>query len=98
MNKQTYLNTLLAPLFSEKSNNVSQNGQYVFRVNVDSTKTEIKNAVQQLFSVEVSGVNVVNVNGKTKRRGRIMGRRKSWKKAYVMLKAGHSIDVSGASA
>ena len=90
------INLLIAPHVSEKSARAGEkNGQYVFRVRRDATKPEIRKAVELMFSVEVSAVQVVNVAGKQKRFGAMMGRRSDWKKAYVSLKAGQTIDLSG---
>ena len=73
---------------AEKSNQVA------FKVLTDATKVEIREAVQNLFKVEVESVQVINVKGKTKRRGRLIGKRSDWKKAYVTLKAGQDIDFA----
>jgi large subunit ribosomal protein L23 len=70
------------------------NGQYTFRVKTDASKREIARAVEKLFDVEVERVQVVNVKGKQKRFGAILGRRSDWKKAYVRLKAGNEIDFA----
>ena len=87
---------LIAPHVSEKAARVTDKAnQYVFRVLRDATKPEIRAAVQLMFAVEVEGVQVVNVGGKEKRFGRFTGRRSDWKKAYVSLKAGQSIDFTG---
>ena len=74
---------------AEKSN------QFVFRVRRDSTKPEIKAAVELMFEVKVDAVRVVNVAGKTKRFGGRAGRRSDFKKAYVSLAAGQTIDFAG---
>jgi large subunit ribosomal protein L23 len=90
------MTVLLAPHVSEKSTDVSdRHNQFVFRVRTDSTKSEIRQAVQLLFEVEVTDVQVVNVRGKAKRFGQRMGRRNNWKKAYVTLAAGQDIDFLG---
>ena len=87
---------LVAPHVSEKASRaIEKANQYVFRVLRDATKPEIRAAVQLMFAVEVEGVQVVNVAGKEKRFGRSTGRRSDWKKAYVSLKAGQSIDFTG---
>jgi large subunit ribosomal protein L23 len=69
----------------------------VFRVTTDASKPEIKAAVELLFNVKVEGVSTVNVGGKVKRFGRMTGRRKNWKKAYVSLAQGQEIDLTGAA-
>jgi len=63
-----------------------------FEVNRDANKIEIKDAVEKLFNVEVSTVKTINVPGKMKRFGRNIGKRSNWKKAYVTLKEGSSVD------
>ena len=87
------MQVLLAPTVSEKSTFVGdRNNQVVFRVADDATKPEIKAAVELLFKVKVEGVQVANVKGKEKKTGRIMGRRRNWKKAYVSLAKGQEIN------
>ena len=99
-NQERLLTVLLAPVVSEKSTFVGERAnQYVFRVAPDATKPEIKAAVELLFStkdkkIEVTGVRVANVKGKEKRFGRIMGRRKGWKKAFVCLQPGQEINFA----
>jgi large subunit ribosomal protein L23 len=91
------IDLLLAPHVSEKAARAGEkHNQYVFRVRRDATKPEIAKAVELMFSVEVEGVQVVNVGGKKKRFGAAFGRRSDWKKAYVSLKAGQTIDLTGA--
>jgi large subunit ribosomal protein L23 len=63
-----------------------------FAVNSDANKIEIKEAVEKFFKVEVVNVNTINVAGKTKRVGRKIGKRSNWKKAYVTLKEGSTVD------
>lgn len=93
VNQERLLQVLLAPTVSEKSTFVGdKNNQVVFRVADDATKPEIKAAVELLFKVKVKGVQVSNVKGKEKKTGRIMGRRRNWKKAYVSLAQGQEIN------
>ena len=90
--QERLMQVLLAPTVSEKSTYVGdKNNQVVFRVADDATKPEIKAAVELLFKVKVKGVQVSNVKGKEKKTGRIMGRRRNWKKAYVSLAQGQEI-------
>jgi len=92
-NQERLLQVLLAPTVSEKSTFVGdKNNQVVFRVADDATKPEIKAAVELLFKVKVKSVQVSNVKGKEKKTGRIMGRRRNWKKAYVSLAKGQEIN------
>ncbi|WP_018872198.1 MULTISPECIES: 50S ribosomal protein L23 [unclassified Thioalkalivibrio] len=81
------------PVVSEKSTNAGEVGQYVFRVLPDADKAEIKAAIEKLFEVRVQQVRTLNQQGKNKRFGRQFGRRNHWKKAYVSLAEGESIDM-----
>lgn len=96
MNQQ-YLSTVIkSPVVSEKSTVAADSSkQFVFKVQKSATKPEIKRAVEMMFNVEVDAVQVANVKGKTKRFGRMIGKRSDWKKAYVRLKPGHDIDFTG---
>ncbi|GAB6043070.1 50S ribosomal protein L23 [Endothiovibrio diazotrophicus] len=97
MSKERLLKILLAPVVSEKSARVAdQARQVVFKVVGDATKPEVKAAVEELFEVKVAGVSVANVKGKQKRFRQGMGRRPSWKKAYVTLQEGFDIDFAAA--
>jgi len=98
MNEERLLQVLLSPHISEKAAMLADAAsQHVFRVTTDATKTEIKQAVEKLFSVKVAKVQVVNVKGKSKRSGQRLGKRSDWRKAYVALEAGHDIDFAGAN-
>jgi large subunit ribosomal protein L23 len=86
------LQIILAPLISEKSTRLSEKrSQAVFFVARDATKPEVKAAVELLFKVSVSRVQLLNQKGKVKRFGRVTGRRKQRKKAYVCLVPGQEI-------
>jgi large subunit ribosomal protein L23 len=84
---------LLAPIVSEKSYAASTVGQYTFKVHQDAHKTQIRQAVEELFEVKVERVNIVKVQAKPKRRGRILGSKPGWKKAIVQLKKGDTIEI-----
>ena len=87
------INLLLAPHITEKTSLAMQNNNsYAFRVLRDSTKPEIKAAVELMFGVKVAKVNVVNETGKTRRMGKGQGRTQDIKKAYVRLAPGQTID------
>jgi large subunit ribosomal protein L23 len=89
------MNVLLAPVVSEKSTMVAdKNRQYVFRVADFATKPQIKAAVELMFKIKVDSVTVSNVKGKKRRFGRVEGRRRNWKKAYVRLAAGQEINFA----
>jgi large subunit ribosomal protein L23 len=91
------MNVVLAPVVSEKSTFVAdRNRQYVFRVADDATKPQIKAAVELMFKTKVEGVTVSNVKGKERRFGRTIGRKRSWKKAYVRLAEGQEINFAAA--
>ncbi|HMS07116.1 MAG TPA: 50S ribosomal protein L23 [Burkholderiaceae bacterium] len=93
------MNVLLAPVVSEKATMVGEKANTVtFKVLQDATKPEIKAAVELLFKVEVKGVSVTNLKGKTKRFGKNMGRRNNVRKAYVTLKPGQELNFSGEAA
>lgn len=95
--KERLMTVILGPHVSEKTTDVADRAnQFVFRVRPDSTKTEIKQAVELLFEVSVTGIQVLNCRGKIKRFGRDYGQRSSWKKAYVTLAEGQGIDFLGA--
>ena len=96
MNQERMRNIIFGPHLSEKTANISeQNNQDTFKVAGDATKSEIKQAVESLFNVQVRDVQVLNVKGKTKRtaRGKIRSR-SDWKKAYVRLEQGQQIDFA----
>lgn len=98
MNKERLMKVLLGPVVSEKTTGAAEtSNQYAFRVMRNATKQEIGAAVELLFEVEVTGVQVVNVKGKQKRFGRMVGRRQDWRKAYVRVKPGQNIDFGGAA-
>ncbi|GAB4205567.1 MAG: 50S ribosomal protein L23 [Tibeticola sp.] len=93
------MQVLVAPIVSEKATMVGEKSNAVtFKVLQNATKPEIKAAVELLFKVEVKGVSVVNTKGKTKRFGKTVGRRDNVRKAYVMLKPGQELNLSGEAA
>lgn len=97
MNQERLLTILLGPHMSEKATNVGEaSNQVVFKVRTDANKSEIRQAVEKLFEVKVDSVQVANMKGKTKRFRGTPGRRPSWKKAYVCLAEGSTIDFIGA--
>ncbi len=84
---------LLAPVVSEKSYSLIEDRKYSFRVHPDAHKTQIRQAVEELFEVKVQSVNVIQVRSKPKRRGMVRGRKAGWKKAIVQLREGQSIEI-----
>ena len=93
------MQVLVAPIVSEKATLIADKSNSVtFKVLQDASKPEIKAAVELMFKVEVKGVSVVNTKGKTKRFGKTVGRRDNVRKAYVTLKAGQELNLSGEGA
>jgi large subunit ribosomal protein L23 len=89
-----YLSVIRAPRVSEKTARLQEvSNQYVFEVAKTATKADVKSAVEQLFNVKVEAVNVLNVKGKIKSFRSREGRRGDWRKAYVRLAEGQTIDV-----
>jgi large subunit ribosomal protein L23 len=84
---------LLSPVVSEKSYSLLEDRKYSFRVHPDAHKTQVRQAVEELFGVKVQAVNIIQVRSKPKRRGLISGRRPGWKKAIVQLREGESIEI-----
>lgn len=84
---------LLAPVVSEKSYTAIERGRYTFKVHKEAHKTQIRQAVEELFEVDVVRINIVKVQPKPKRRGLVTGVRPGWKKAIVQLKPGQTIDI-----
>ena len=86
--------TIVRPIVTEQSSVAYQErGEYTFRVASDATKTTIRNAVEKLFGVKVTGVWTSNQRGKARRVGQQVGRRPHWKKAVVKLRDGDTIDI-----
>lgn len=84
---KTAYDIILKPVISERSMADVQNRKYTFKVAVDVNKTQVKQAVEEIFGVEVDKVNIMNVNGKLKRMGKNIGRTASSKKAIITLTA-----------
>jgi large subunit ribosomal protein L23 len=84
---------LIAPVVSEKSYTMIEEKKYAFRVHPDAHKTQIRQAVQELFGVRVLAVNVSKVQPKPKRRGQIKGTKQGWKKAIVRIHKDDDIQI-----
>lgn len=98
MNQERVFKVLLGPHISEKATMLADSQkQFVFKVATDATKLEIKKAVEQLFEVKVRSVSTLNVQGKTKRTARGLGKRNDWKKAYIALRPGQDLDFSSSA-
>ena len=84
---------LISPIITEKSSMLQESNKYVFKVHKNSNKSQIKNAVEEVFDVTVESVNVMKVKGKNKTYGRNRILTPGWKKAMVTLKLGDSISL-----
>lgn len=94
--KKNPRDVIIAPVVSEKSYDlIEQAGTYTFRVDPRSNKTEIKEAVEEIFGVKVTRVNTINRKGKVKRTGYRLGKRANTKRAIVTLATGDEIDIFG---
>jgi large subunit ribosomal protein L23 len=92
--KAEHYDVIVKPLITEKATMASENGAVVFQVAKSASKPVIKAAVEALFGVKVKAVNTLITKGKTKRFRGIAGKRSDFKKAYVTLEEGNTIDVS----
>lgn len=98
MNQERVFKVLLGPHISEKATVLADSKkQFIFKVATDATKLEIKKAVEVLFNVKVAGVRTLNVQGKTKRTMRGLGKRNDWKKAYIALQPGQDLDFASSA-
>ena len=84
---------LLSPVVTEKSYELIEDRKYSFRVHPDAHKTQVRQAVEELFNVRVERVNIVKVQPKPKRRGMRPGRKPGWKKAIVQVRQGETIEI-----
>ncbi|MQF84962.1 MAG: 50S ribosomal protein L23 [SAR202 cluster bacterium] len=84
---------LISPIITEKSSMLQESNKYVFKVHKNSNKSQIKNAVEEVFDVTVESVNVIKVKGKNKTYGRNRVLTPAWKKAMITLKLGDSISL-----
>jgi large subunit ribosomal protein L23 len=84
---------LLAPVVSEKSYSLISDRKYTFKVHKNAHKTQVRQAVEELFGVHVVNVNILKVQSKPKRRGLTKGIRPGWKKAIVQLREGDTIEI-----
>jgi large subunit ribosomal protein L23 len=86
---------LIAPVITEKGTVLQEeNNQYLFRVAPGANKIQIRESIEKIFKVHVTGIRTVTVHGKMRRMGRSQGRKPSWKKAIVTLKEGETIDLT----
>jgi len=89
------LSVLIAPQISEKATMIAEkNNQIIFYVSKTATKSEVKQAIELLFKVDVTSVQVSNLKGKSKRFGRSIGRKSDVKKAFVSVKSGQEINFA----
>ncbi|MFN3347523.1 50S ribosomal protein L23 [Pseudorhodoplanes sp.] len=93
-NDPRHYDVILSPVITEKSTNASEYNKVVFKVRLDATKPQIKDAVEKLFDVKVKGVNTIVRKGKVKAFRGIVGNQSDTKRAIVTLEEGHRIDVT----
>lgn len=84
---------LVSPLATEKSSKLSADGKYIFRVSANANKIEVAKVIDFLYGVKPEKVNVINMEGKAVRRGKINGKKKDWRKAIVTLPKGKTISI-----
>ena len=94
MRKNIY-NIIKNPVVTEKTTKIAENNQFVFKVDVSSSKESIKMAVEKIFKVKVKNINTIKIKGKTKVFKGTKGKRADYKKAIVSLKEGETLDYSG---
>jgi large subunit ribosomal protein L23 len=93
INQEFFFNTIISFHVSEKSHGCKEkNNVLVLKVNKHSTKREIKLSVMKMFQLEVKKINVLNIRGKRKRKGKNLIIKKNWKKAYIFLKPNQNLD------
>ena len=92
---KTERDIIIKPIITEKSMEMSALNKYTFKVDKNSNKIEIRQAVEKIFKVTVTKVNTVSVRGKMRRRGKYQGCSPDWKKAVVTLKEGERIEIGG---
>lgn len=98
MNQERLMKVILAPVVSEKSNMLAEKrNQITLKVLPNATKPEIKAAVELLFNVQVASVTTTLAKGKSKRFGKVTGKRSDVKKAYVSLAEGQELDLESAA-
>ena len=90
----SYNNVIKAPVITEKTADQANDNIVVFKVDINANKTQIKQAVEKIFGVEVEKVNTINVKPKKRRVGRYVGKTNRVKKAIVKLKEGSSIELN----
>ncbi len=90
---RNYTNVIIAPVITEKSAIQRENNVYTFKVARDANKIQIKKAIEEAFGVKVKKVNTLNTKSKSRRVGRYTGKTQSYKKAFVTLKDGDSIEL-----
>jgi large subunit ribosomal protein L23 len=88
-----YYDMIIKPVVTEKTTEQKEgNNQITFEVKPRANRIEIKRAIENIFNIKVEAVRTMNIKGKVKRRGRVIGKRKNWKKAIVTLMPGQRID------
>jgi large subunit ribosomal protein L23 len=95
MNNLSLYNTLIKPIYTEKSVTIAESNRvFVFKVNPKSDKRIIKNVVEKLFNVVVKKVRTLNIKGDKTKFKQISGKKSDWKKAFISLKKGYDINLA----
>ena len=84
---------LIKPLITEKNTMLGAQGKYTFKIDRRANKTQVKEAVETIFKVNVTAVNTISVPPKTRRVGKTIGKTQAWKKAVVTLRPGQRIEI-----
>lgn len=90
---QTAYRHLVRPLITEKAAEMATHNKYAFEVGIKSNKIEIAKAIEEVYGVKPTNVNIIRIDGKKVNYGRIQGKRKNWKKAIITLPKGKSINI-----
>ena len=95
MNKVSLYDTIISPVITEKSSNMSTQNKVVFKVAIKSNKKQIKKSVEEIFKVKVKSINTLRRKGKSTNFRNIKGKRKDFKHAIITLEEGQTIDTMG---
>lgn len=95
MSVKSHFDLIVRPLITEKATICAESGKYIFEVSSSANKVNVKKAIEKIFEVKVSKVNIINQVGKLKRFKGVIGKRSGYKKAVVTLESGSAIDVVG---
>jgi large subunit ribosomal protein L23 len=95
MKVELYYDLIKRPVISEKATLLAEFNKYVFKVDCNATKSQVKSAIEKIFNVKVKSVNTIKIQGKIKRFRGVLGKQNNYKKAIVTLMPDNHIDISG---